>query len=131
MQKQWLRRRRAIIQAKKRTLGIFLGYILELENDNWYVGITERGTERLYEHFSGLGAKWTKLHKPVRIHKVEYIGSDKNSAGRWEKETTLLFMQKKGYKKVRGFTWCQIEMQQRPGALIRRLAKQLATNFFQ
>ena len=127
--RQWLRRKRAIILAKRKKLKIFFGYILELENDNWYVGITERGTERLYEHFCGLGAKWTKLHKPVRIHKVEYIGSDNNSAASWEEETTLLYMEQHGYKNVRGAGWCQINMPQRPRELIRRLAKKLATDF--
>ena len=127
---QWLRRKRAIIRAKKQTLEIFLGYILELENNHWYIGITERGTERLFEHFCNVGAKWTKLHKPVRIHKVEYIGSNNDSANRWEKETTLLYMERYGYKNVRGAGWCQINMPQRPQELIRRLAKKCATIIF-
>ena len=86
----WMRKRHAIIVAKKKILKIFIGYILQLENDNWYVGITFRGTDRLYEHFCGLGAKWTKLHKPVAIHKVEYIGSDISSASAWEKKHPLV-----------------------------------------
>ena len=126
----WMKKRRqAMIIAKKKVLKIFTGYILQLENDNWYVGITERGTDRLYEHFCGLGAKWTKLHKPVTIHRVEYIGSNQNSASAWEKETTLSYMEKKGHKKVRGYLWCKIHMPQRPRELIQRLAKKCATIF--
>ena len=118
-----------MITAKKKILKIFIGYILHLENDNWYVGITFRGVERLYEHFCGLGSKWTKLHKPVTIHKVEYIGSDIICASAWEKKTTLSYMEDKGYKKVRGAGWCHIDMSQRPQELIRRLAKKLATDY--
>lgn len=124
------KRRHTMIIAKKKELKIFIGYILQLENDNWYVGITFRGTERLYEHLCGLGAKWTKLHKPVTIHKIEYIGPDITSASSWEKETTLSYMEEKGYKKVRGYTWCHLDMKQRPRELIHRLAKKLAKNFF-
>ena len=102
-----------------------MGYILELKNGNWYVGITERGIDRLYEHFCGLGAKWTKLHKPVTIHSFEYIGSNMNDASAWEKHTTLEMMYSKGYKKVRGYTWCKLEIQQRPYELIRKMAIEL------
>ena len=123
------KQRLARIIAKKKELKIYIGYILQLENDNWYVGITFRGIERLYEHFCGLGAKWTKLHKPVTIHKVEYIGSDISYASAWEKQTTLSYMEEKGYKKVRGAGWCHIDMPQRPQELIRRFAKKCATIF--
>ena len=128
-QQRWLKRKLAIIIAKKKQLKIFMGYILQLENDNWYVGITERGTDRLYEHFCGLGAKWTKLHKPVTIHRVEYIGSNISSASAWEKKTTLEMMCQKGYKHVRGYQWCHIDMPQRPQELISILAKKLATEW--
>ena len=102
-----------------------MGYILQLENENWYVGITERGTDRLYEHFCGLGAKWTKLHKPVSIHRLDYIGSTKTEASEWEKQTTLELMHQKGYKNVRGYTWCQIALPQRPRELISKMATEL------
>ena len=124
-QQRWLKRRLAIIIAKKKQLKIFIGYILQLENDHWYVGITQRGTDRLYEHFCGLGAKWTKMHKPVAIHRVEYIGSNRSSASAWEKKNTLEMMCQKGYKNVRGDRWCHIDMPQRPRELIRILAKKL------
>ena len=106
-----------------------MGYILQLENDNWYVGITERGTDRLYEHFCGLGAKWTKLHKPITIHSMEYIGSNQSSASVWEKKTALEMMCQKGYKSVRGYQWCHIDMPQRPLELISILAKKLAASY--
>ena len=127
MQRRWLKRRTAIIAAKKRTLKIYMGYILQLENDKWYIGISKRGTDRLYEHYCSLGAKWTKLHHPVAIHKIEYIGSNMKSALAWEKETTIEMMFQMGYKNVRGSSWCSIVLPQRPHELICRLANKLAT----
>ena len=39
-------------------------YVLELEGGNYYVGMSHNLSQRLAQHFSGNGAKWTKLHKP-------------------------------------------------------------------
>jgi predicted GIY-YIG superfamily endonuclease len=111
-----LQQRDAIIAAKKKQLQIFIGYILELENDNWYVGISSRGTTRLYEHFCGFGSKWTKKHKPIKVHTITYVG-DRNTASSWEKENTLSLMAEKGWKNVRGYTWCQLELTKRPLSL--------------
>ena len=42
-------------------------YVLKLEHDKYYVGITSRVSERLTQHMQGEGAKWTKLHPPREI----------------------------------------------------------------
>lgn len=42
-------------------------YILELENGNYYVGFSLEPVKRLSAHFNGMGAKWTRKHKPKRI----------------------------------------------------------------
>ena len=125
--KKRLQRRDAIIAAKKKQLQIFIGYIIELEDDNWYVGISSRGTYRLYEHFCGFGSKWTKLHRPLKVHTITYVG-DRETAGRWEKENTLSLMYKKGWEKVRGYHWCHLVME-RPKALVSWAARKLATDF--
>ena len=123
-----LQRRDVIIAAKKKQLQIFIGYILQLEGDNWYVGISSRGTLRLYEHFCGFGSKWTKLHRPVKVHTITYVG-DKQNAARWEKENTLSLMYQKGWENVRGYNWCQIQLPERPKALVSWAARKLATDF--
>ena len=125
--KKFLQRKEAIISAKKKQLQIFIGYILELEEDNWYVGISSRGTYRLYEHFCGFGAKWTKLHRPVKVHTITFVGNSSNAA-RWEKENTLSMMYLKGWEKVRGYNWCQIALK-RPKAFVSWAAKKLAADF--
>ena len=42
-------------------------YVLELEDNCWYVGRSDNVLERLRNHFRGNGSKWTKAHKPVRV----------------------------------------------------------------
>ena len=115
-----LQRKAALIRAKKKQLQIFIGYVLKLRSGKWYVGISARGTERLYEHFCGYGAKWTKLHKPVAVQSIEFIPGGKNAADEWERETTLSYMEDKGFENVRGAGWCHIE-QRVPASLLDRL----------
>lgn len=43
-------------------------YVLSLENDKWYIGYTKRvNYDRILEHFSNNGSKWTKVHKPIQL----------------------------------------------------------------
>ena len=50
-------------------------YILELEDECWYVGITLNLNVRLGQHWAGQGSNWTKLHKPLRLVEVLYPGT--------------------------------------------------------
>ena len=50
-------------------------YVLELENNKFYIGYSENVNNRLLNHFNGGGSTWTKLHKPVKL--VECIIGDK------------------------------------------------------
>ena len=79
-----------------------LVYTLELSGGNYYVGWTTDLNRRLYEHFNGAGAKWTKEHKPIRIVAVS-IG-DKSH----ENEETKKLMEIYGPDKVRGGNWCKV-----------------------
>jgi predicted GIY-YIG superfamily endonuclease len=78
-------------------------YVLKLENENWYVGITYNLNLRMAQHWSANGAKWTKLHKPISIEKVIYPGSTEI-----ENQTTLELMEQYGKEKVRGGNYCKI-----------------------
>ena len=77
-------------------------YVLELANDNWYVGTSEALTDRLCQHFSGEGAAWTKQHHPIRV--VQILSGGKPL----EKQKTLELMREKGFEHVRGHAWCQV-----------------------
>ena len=53
-------------------------YVLELEDNCYYVGITMNLNQRLAQHWTDLGAKWTKLHKPVEVFRVVYQGNEQD-----------------------------------------------------
>ena len=74
-----------------------LVYVLELEDDCWYIGKTFHLNMRMAQHWSGQGAKWTKLHKPLRIARVLMNAS--------ENEVTKDYMVLYGSDKVRGGSW--------------------------
>lgn len=83
----------------------FTLYVLALEGDNYYVGITglEPWTKRIEQHSQGKGAHWTRLHKPVRVIESVDLGSvSRHDALAEENAVTLRFIQKYGVDHVRG-----------------------------
>jgi hypothetical protein len=86
------------------------GYILQLEDDCYYVGITLNLNTRLSQHFDQIGgANWTSMHKPIRLLHVEYdVDTD------WENMTTLTLMSVHGIDKVRGGAWCKEHVYRNP-----------------
>ncbi len=83
-------------------------YVLQLEGEHFYVGYSANLPNRIYQHFTGDGALWTKKHRPLKI--VEVVLGDKSV----EKEKTLQYMTAKGFQKVRGWAWCAINLDNPP-----------------
>lgn len=80
-------------------------YILQLENNKWYVGITSKTPEKRFrEHKSGYhAANWTKLHRPIKIHDAKDLGvCDINEAQTYEGRVTRRYMEEYGDNNVRG-----------------------------
>ena len=73
-------------------------YVLELEDNCYYVGITTNLNYRWAQHLAGTGAKWTRLHKPIRILEVH----TENCSRALEDEITKKFVEKFGADVVRG-----------------------------
>lgn len=42
-------------------------YVLKLENDKWFVGISTNPERRYNQHVRGRGDPWTKKHKPIKL----------------------------------------------------------------
>jgi predicted GIY-YIG superfamily endonuclease len=78
-------------------------YVLKLEDECWYVGITMDLNKRLGQHFSGDGAKWTKMHKPIGVDKIIYPADGDTI----ENDTTKEYMALYGTEKVKGGSWCK------------------------
>lgn len=88
---------------------IFL-YVLTLENDRFYVGLTSDLDRRVEQHFSAAGAEWTKLYRPVRLmHSINTGTQDGWRAEAMEGEATIALMMAHGIDNVRGGHFSQIE----------------------
>lgn len=80
-------------------------YVLELEKDKFYVGITSKTPEaRMQEHINGfLGANWTKHYKPIRILDKKDLGvTTKSRAEAYENKVTRKYIKQYGLDSVRG-----------------------------
>ncbi len=81
-------------------------YILQLEDDKWYVGKTDDVQKRYEQHKSGKGSEWTKLYKPVKI-----VGTYPVTSIHDETNKTKDLMKKYGIDNVRGGAHCQTVLQ--------------------
>ena len=89
-------------------------YILELEGSNgsnWYVGWSADLHTRIASHFLGAGSKWTQLHKPIAVHSV------KPGCTLLETCTTVAMMCTYGWERVRGGSYCTVDMSKAPACI--------------
>ena len=75
-------------------------YKLRLERGKYYVGLTTSPVRRFGQHFSGLGAAWTRKYGPLEILLVKPGNKDE------ELKLTLEMMHKHGWQNVRGSYYC-------------------------
>ena len=79
-------------------------YVLALEDDCYYVGITHNLNLRYAQHLAGDGANWTTVHKPLRI--IEVISED--ATLQKENQVTRSYINRYGEEKVRGGSYCRV-----------------------
>ena len=79
-------------------------YVLELEENKIYVGITYNLNLRLAQHISGSGAKWTRLFKPKKVIEIIHTGITTMT----ENEVTLKYKELYGSENVRGGSYCRV-----------------------
>ena len=97
-------------------------YVSLLQENKFYVGVLERPIgERFIEHFNYRGSKWTTLYRPVQVLQVQPGGIEE------ENEMTLRMMDKYGWWNVRGGSWCQVDIQYVPSALLEWQSPKLPT----
>jgi predicted GIY-YIG superfamily endonuclease len=80
-------------------------YVLQLENDKWYVGKTHDIAKRFKEHQSGKGSAWTTANKPLKIVETRRLKDEYD-----ETNTTKELMKKYGIDNVRGGAYVQVVM---------------------
>lgn len=78
-------------------------YVLKLEDEKYYVGITTKTVEaRFREHLKG-ASYWTGMHKPLEIIGAEDLGViTQSQAEKIENKSTIECMQKYGTENVQG-----------------------------
>ena len=59
-------------------------YVLLCEDGSFYKGITKDLYRRFYEHYTGIGAEWTKTHKPVKVIHYEKFNTQEEARKREE-----------------------------------------------
>ena len=77
-------------------------YVLNLEQNKKYVGMTNNLNIRLSQHYDGSGAKWTRLYKPISVERIIYPATENDI----ENKITLELMQMYGKDNVRGGSYC-------------------------
>jgi len=80
-------------------------YILELEQNKYYIGKTTNIAFRLKDHFESNGAAWTRKYKPIQVESIIADCDDYD-----EDKYTLKYMEKYGINNVRGGSFCEIKL---------------------
>jgi hypothetical protein len=78
-------------------------YVLQLQDDKYYVGKTMNPHFRFDNHFTNNGTEWTRLHKPLKI--LELIP---NCDDYDEEKYTYKYMDKYGIDNVRGGSYSSV-----------------------
>jgi len=77
-------------------------YILQLQDNKWYVGKTADLAARFRQHQSGAGSAWTRMYPPVGIQESRRLKDSYD-----ETNTTKEYMKKYGIDNVRGGAYAQ------------------------
>ena len=75
-------------------------YVLALEGGRYYCGLARRPMARLQQHATGIGATWTREHKPLRIESCRIVPTA--HALHEEDAETLNLMRRYGVDQVQG-----------------------------
>lgn len=78
-------------------------YVLHLENDFYYIGITLYPENRILAHFQGNGANFTKKYKPLKVIELYSLeNTDRKICYKQETLKTKEYRQLYGKEKVIG-----------------------------
>ena len=80
-------------------------YILELENNKYYIGKSNNLNDRIMDHLDQKGSEYTKLYKPIRLIEIKYDCDDFD-----EDKYTLEYMEKYGINNVRGGSFSELQI---------------------
>ncbi|MEK7628204.1 MAG: GIY-YIG nuclease family protein [Patescibacteria group bacterium] len=76
---------------------MYFVYILECENRSLYTGSTDNVERRFKDHCLGKGARYTRMHKPIRVAYVEECATKSEALSR---EATIKHLSHKEKKSL-------------------------------
>lgn len=85
--------------ARKRKVAV---YVLECEDEAWYVGVAEDPYHRFSQHQGRGGAQYTKIYRPLRIAHMFWC---KNREEAEHLENAMTYVMQQMYLKVAGGRW--------------------------
>lgn len=78
-------------------------FALKLQENNYYVGRTNNLQLAILNECNGLGSKWTKLYKPIKLIATSAIDSqDKEKLRLKHNRYVISYMKMFGFQKIRG-----------------------------
>lgn len=88
-------------------------YILRLEGNRFYVGVSKTPEMRIFNHIHGFGATWTLRYSPFKVEHIQKLDgvSDYRAACLIEKRITLEAANSWGFEYVRGSTFTNVDFQ--------------------
>lgn len=89
-------------------------YVLECEDNKWYVGKSTDVQKRFKQHTEGKGSEWTREYAPIRIAETRPITSPHD-----ETNVTKDLMKKYGIDNVRGGAYASLELTEEVEDMIR------------
>ncbi|MBP3297129.1 MAG: hypothetical protein J6M27_11155 [Lachnospiraceae bacterium] len=95
---------------KERYIPYYHLYVLLLEDEKYYVGISRNVKKRFLAHQTGQGAEWTKIHKPIKIiDDIQLAFCSYKKVKPYEDGKTIELMKKYGRENVRGGIYCAVD----------------------
>jgi len=100
-------------------------YVLELEDNKYYIGKTSNLSLRLDQHFNSSGSEYTKKYKPIRLYELIPDCDDYD-----EDKYTLKYIKKFGIDNVRGGSFCEFNISKEYIATINKMINSSNNNCF-
>jgi predicted GIY-YIG superfamily endonuclease len=103
----------ATVEISKDYFTYWYLYVLRLEENKYYIGITTDIKRRLEEHLKhpSKGSKWTRKYKPIKIIQIKRLGTMYQSeACTYEDYATYMYVKKYGIENVRGGSFCTVKL---------------------
>ena len=93
-------------------------YVLQLEQEKYYIGKTENPNFRIEQHFCFGGSEWTKKYSPISV--IEIIP---NCDDYDEDKYTRRYMDNYGIDNVRGGSFCEVVLNETTIKLLEKMSK--------